>query len=412
MKVKNWRVNNLKALHPGTWAALLAVLIFMGCSKKGADQDLTEPTAGDAEKIGLGQGPAELVSLTPEQIQSFKIRVETLQASAAAGTVTRPARIMFDLDRLAKVGPIIKAKVVRVLKDLGASVAPGEPLAVMSSVELGRAKADYLTARARLETDRTAYERAKGLYERKISSESDMLEARARFEQAQANLKAAQETLRLYGLTPRELERLDMAEEEPLSYFRLYSPIAGVVQQREVSPGDSLTAEQTPIHVADTKQVWVMIDAFEEDVPLLATGQTVEVRLHSLPRRAFRGATDWVSRSLDETTRTIRVRAVLDNPDGALRSGMFGSARLHTGHPSQFASIPVDALQTVEGKTVVFVPGDAPGTFRPVTVKAGTESDGQVEILAGVSPGDKVVVSGAFALKAALTVKPGSADED
>ena len=394
-------------------ALLLLPLALAACGGGGeggagqAEAATTDPQANrqEHEEADAHEGGehAEEVHLTAGQRDRLGVRVAELPAGAASGSLERPARVMFAPDRVARVGPRVPSKVVRVVRDLGDRVGEGEPIAVMSSVELGKAKADYLTARARLETHRAEYRRERELRERNISSEAELLEARARFREAEAELNAAREALRLYGLSPREIEGIEAGTEEPLSYFRLSSPVEGVVQKRELAPGQSVGPQETPIHVVNLDRLWVMIDAFERDVPHLTEGLEVNLTVKSLPDTTFTARTDWVSYELEEETRTVRVRAVVENSDGALRAGMFGTARIHPEGSVEVAMAPVDAVQSLGDRSVVFVPGRESGSYRPVEVRTGAENEGRVEIVSGLAPGDRAVVTGAFELKSALT---------
>ncbi|MFQ5684128.1 MAG: efflux RND transporter periplasmic adaptor subunit [Candidatus Binatia bacterium] len=372
----------------------------------GIHQKREEKGALHAGKTNEGK-----VHLKPEQIERLGIRVGRLKAGSARATITRPATVAFDLDRIARVGPLITAKVVRVTKDLGDIVKRGEVVAVMESVQLGLARTRYLATRARLETERANYEREKILYAKHIASEASMLEARARFREAQANLEAARETLRVYGLSREEIEEVQPEGKTPLSYYYLRSPMDGMIQRRELAAGETIEPSETPVLVVDTSRVWIMVDAFESEAPLVKVGQKIELTVHSLPGRTFRGRINWVSRELEKKTRTLRARAVVKNPGRVLRAGVFGHARIYTGQSGNAALAPVDAVQTIGKEKIVFVPGKKAGRFEPVPVILGAESDGMVEIVSGVKPGDRIVTGGAFSLKSALTASSRSADE-
>jgi cobalt-zinc-cadmium efflux system membrane fusion protein len=352
---------------------------------------------------------ADEVILNEQQRQSLGINVETLNAGSAASTIARPAGINYNLDNIAKVGPRIEAKVVRVLKDLGDRVGRGEPLALMSSVELGKAKAEYIRLKARLKSEQARYKREQSLYEQEISSEAELLEAEASFEEAQAELNATAEALRLYGLSDANIQNIETQSDQPLSRFYVTSPIAGVVQERNVSPGQTVSSSETPIHIANLSELWVIIDAYEQDVRYIQQGQTVSLSVRSIPDETFTGTINWISYALEEGSRTMPVRAVVNNPDRKLRVGMFGTARIQTGQKRDVAVISVDAVQTIEGESKVFIPGGEDGSFRPVIVRLGEENEGLVEILSGLQPGDKAVTAGAFDLKSALTAKTRSA---
>jgi cobalt-zinc-cadmium efflux system membrane fusion protein len=407
------------ALPPFLFALLVATLLLTGCGGSGdtpqnAAASKTQQSQEQHEEDGhAGEdehaGEARAVELTPDQVQAIGIRVDTLRAGSASSAISRPASVMFDLDRIANQGPRVEGKVRRVNVDLGDRVEAGQTLAIMSSVELGKAKAEYLTAKAHLNTRRRAYEREQQLYADSISSEAALLEAQAAFEEAQANLTSARETLRLYGLSEEEVES-DDAHGELLSHFHVRTPIAGVVQKRDASPGQTLNSQDTPFHVADPSRMWVMIDAYERDAAVLQAGQPVSLTVRSQPGQTFEGQVDFVSYQLDEETRTMRVRAVVDNADGQLRAGMYGQATLQTDATVERALVSTDAVQTIDGQPMVFVPGDQEGHFRAVRVRTGEESQsGFVEILAGLRPGDRAVTQGAFDLKATLTASGRSA---
>ena len=356
-----------------------------------------------------GEQHAEEVSLNEQQRESLGINVETLDSGSAASTIARPASINYNLDNIAKVGPRIEAKVVRVLKDLGDRVKQDEPIALMSSVELGKAKADYIRLKARLKAEEARYKREQSLYDQEISSQAELLEAGANYQEAKAELNAAAEALRLYGMSQNEVDNIEAGSDQPLSRYYLSSPISGVVQERNLSPGQTVSSSETPIHVANLSEMWVMIDAYEQDIRYIGQGQTVNISVRSIPDETFKGTVNWISYALEEGSRTMPVRAVVDNPDRQLRANMFGTARIQTGQERDIAVIPVDAVQTIEGESKVFVPGDEDGSFRPVTVRLGAENEGLVEILSGLNPGDQAVTAGAFDLKSALTAKTRSA---
>ena len=365
-----------------------------------------EESAGQTDE---GGEHAEEVHLNEQQRQSLGIKVEQLVSGSATSTIARPASVGYDLDQIAKVGPRIEAKVVRVLKDLGDRVKQDEPIALMSSVELGKAKAEYIRLRARLKAEEARYEREKSLYEQEISSQAELLEAEANYQEAKAELNAAAEALRLYGMSQNEVDNIEAGSDQPLSRYYLSSPISGVVQERNLSPGQTVSSSETPIHVANLSEMWVMIDAYEQDIRYIGQGQTVNISVRSIPDETFKGTVNWISYALEEGSRTMPVRAVVDNPDRQLRANMFGTARIQTGQERDIAVIPVDAVQTIEGESKVFVPGDEDGSFRPVTVRLGAENEGLVEILSGLNPGDQAVTAGAFDLKSALTAKTRSA---
>lgn len=409
------------------WLAVVAVGLLVAAAACGGEglsgSNAPSPTGGETqaaeadaeeggreEHTGHGEGAAhsDEIHLTEVQRASLEIRVAPAGEGTAAATVSAPATVTFDLDRVAKVGPRVRAKVVRVTKDLGDRVVAGGTVAVLDSPDLGRAKADFLTARASLQAAKAHYRRDQPLAEERIISRTALQESRAEFEKARAQRDAAREELRLLGLSDEAIQTVDRSDA-PLSRYELKSPGSGVVQKRDLTPGETLDANQTPIHVVDSGVMWVMVDAYEQALPRLAVGQPVTLRVTVLPGETFEGEVDWISGALDETTRTVRLRAVVDNRDRLLRAGMFGTADIRTGNGGGFALVPVDALQALGERQVVFVPADEEGTFRAVEVTPGAEGGGEVEIREGLEPGSLVVVDGAFDLMSALTATERSA---
>ncbi|NNC24177.1 efflux RND transporter periplasmic adaptor subunit [Salinisphaera sp. USBA-960] len=352
---------------------------------------------------------ARRVRLDKQQREHLNLEVAKAEAGSANAMIQASATVRFDADRVARVGPRLEAKVVEVVADLGDRVEAGETVAVLESVELGRAKAQYLTARARFNAASAQYQRDQKLAEQQIASEADLLESRAAYQQAKAKRDAARAELRLYGMSESDIESVAVGGSQPLSRYALTAPMEGIVQKRDLAPGETVSGAQTPIHIVNNKNMWVMIEAYEKALPRLATGQQVTLNLRAFPDKSFTGVTDWVSRDLDEQSRTVRVRATVPNEKGLLRAGMFGTAHIQTKSEQRFALVPVDAVQTINDKQMVFVPGEQSSAFQAVTVKTGAESGGQIEVRQGLQPGERVVIKGAFDLKSAYTASGRSA---
>ncbi len=390
---------------------LLLGSLLTGCGSNSDSQanTQTEQHQQESQHNEETEQHAQEVHLTQKQENSLGIKVETLTGGSASSTISRPASVMYDLDQIAKVGPRIEAKVVKVMKDLGERVQKERPIALMSSVKLGKAKADYIRLRAQLKAEQARYEREQSLYKQEISSQAELLDAEANYQEAKAELNSAAEALRLYGMSQKDIENIQAGSDQPLSHFYLTSPLDGVIQERDISPGQTISPSETPIHVANLSKMWVMINAYEQDIRYLSKGQSVSLSVRSIPGETFEGTTDWVSYSLEEQTRTMPVRAVVENPNRKLRAGMFGTARISTGKERNVAMIPVDAVQTINSNKMVFVPGKEDGSYKPVEVMLGNENEGYVEVASGLQPGDQAVIAGAFDLKSALTSQSRSA---
>lgn len=422
-------------MFPRTIISLFLVVTFgtiTGCSETGVESSQAAPeqsadkpssqeagehrsdSHGEAEQSGGhgehgGEKPPERIHLEPAQRDRLDIRVGEAGSGSATAMISAPATVAFDSDRVARIGPRLTAKVVEVTEDLGAQVEAGDTVAVLDSVALGQSKAAYLTASARYRTRLAAYQRNKKLADDRIISDAQLQESRAEYQQARAEREAARSELRLYGLSNQAISQIGSNDGAPLSQYLLTTPMAGVIQQRDVVRGQSLSANETPIHVIDNREMWVMIEADEQSLSRLETGLDVQLHVRPLPEQTFTGQVDWISAELDSQSRTVRVRATVANPDGLLKTGMFGTARIQTESKRQFALVPVDAVQRIDERDIVFVPDDESGAYRATQVTLGAEGGGQVEVKQGLKPGDPVVVGGSFDLASVLTAAGRSA---
>ena len=401
--------------RPVFWASIVLALLALGACSGDTDPQAAAPDDHAAESQDqhgdeeAAHGPTDReVHLSPEQRGLLQVDVGEAPRGHADAMISAPAVVRFDPDRMARIGPRLEAKVVRVPVDLGDTVQSGDLLAVLDSVDLGQARARYLTANALLETAQADFEREQRLAEQQISSQEELLEARARLHEAEAEQRAAMEALRLFGL--RQDEIATTGRDEVLSRLTLTATMDGTVQRRDLSPGQTLGPAATPIHIVDSDRMWLMIDAFEGSLDRIAVGQPVEFTSRALDGKRFPGRIDWMSRQLDEQSRTVTLRAVLDNPDGSLRAGLFGTARIQTGDGDGPPRVPVDAVQRLGEEDVVFMPAEEDHAFRAVPVSLGHEGNGWVEVTAGIEAGDPVVFEGAFDLMSALTASSRSAE--
>jgi cobalt-zinc-cadmium efflux system membrane fusion protein len=179
------------------------------------------------------------------------------------------------------------------------------------------------------------------------------------------------------------------------------APTDGTIIEKKVAVGDQVT-EQTPLfRLANLDKVWVIANAFERDMGKLAIGQSATVRLRAYPDRTFRGKVTWVSRVVDERTRTLAVRVELDNRDRLLKPGSF--ARVFVSIPMQKSavSVPAGSVQRHDNNEIVFVDAGN-GIYKLRRVTTNLRAGGDVEILSGVKAGEKVVTDGSFILKSEL----------
>ena len=221
------------------------------------------------------------------------------------------------------------------------------------------------------------------------------------------NAEGARRKLLALGVADRQIEDIRRTRAVP-GRVKVYAPQAGVIETLGVTEGMHVEPDRTLMSVVDHGQVWVIAELFESQAGLAFRGMAAEVRTTGLPGRVWVGAVDYVYPELKPDTRTVRLRIRLDNPDHALRHGMFASVRLAAAPRDAVLAIPADALiRTGRGDRVVLALGE--GRFRPVPVKAGRVVGDLAEITGGLRDGDRVVTSAQFLIDSESSLGAGLA---
>ena len=266
---------------------------------------------------------------------------------------------------------------------------------------LADAKASYLSARARLDLAESSFEREERLWERQISAEQDFLDARRALEEARIEVRSAGQQLDALGVDVSTLPRMVASSDVSLTRYELAAPISGTIIERHAVLGEVLEegAQPPAFIVADTDSVWVDAAVYGADLGRIRAGAPVSIDPGD-GGQPIESSIDFVSPQIGERTRTGRARIVIDNPGDRLRPGMFVTVFAAASDAQPTVRVPVTALQTVEGETVVFV--RTSDGFEVREVRLGRRSDRYAEILSGVSLGEMIATTQSFSLKAEL----------
>jgi cobalt-zinc-cadmium efflux system membrane fusion protein len=356
-----------------------------------------------AEGHGDEHGEEGVVELTPEALAAAAIKVDSAAVRRFSRIIRATGEITLHPDRVSRVGPRIGGRVGAISAKIGEAVAAGDVLAQLSSVELGRAKADFLTLKAKLELARSNHDREKRLQSKGISSEKELLEAEAAQIEAQVELDSAESSLHVLGLSEAEIKAL-RANDHELAGFALRAPLAGQVIERDVTLGQMVEPSMTAFVIADLSEVWAQVYIYQKDIAAVSAGSPVTLRLDAFPDQEVQASVHLLSATLDEKSRTARAIIVLKNPGGRLRPGMFVTAEIETseGGSEQALAVPVAAVQKIEKEDVVFIAAGE-RRFERREVRVGRVSGGFAEILQGLEPGARVVTDGSFTLKSELS---------
>jgi cobalt-zinc-cadmium efflux system membrane fusion protein len=368
----------------------VSVLGSVAC---GSDAEPADGPDGAVSADAIQLDSAQLATSDPEVVLVGALPPDTLQLT---GWFT------YEPTRVSHVGPRMAGRVRRVDVEVGVHVEAGDTLAVLDSPELGAAQATWFQAAVARDVARRNWERIERLFEDGIVSERRRLEGEAELRKSESSLAAAERALSSLGAEPDSLSS---------GVFVLRSPMAGEIVEKHATAGEVVGPENTLFTVADISVLWSILDAYESDLAQIKEGAHVNMGTDAYPGRHFSGQVTYVASILDTISRTVKVRVEIPNLDRALKPGMFARARLVTAEEEPPIGVPADAVQTVDGRMVVFVPeGGGRFRLRPVTI-GKRRAGGWVEILDGLAPGDSVVAHGSFALKAELQKSSFAEDE-
>jgi membrane fusion protein, heavy metal efflux system len=328
---------------------------------------------------------------SPQQLKTLTI--QPVQTHAFATEELTEGKISVDADRATPVVSPYSGRVLRVIAGLGDSVKAGAPLATLEASEFVQAQNDLQVAAAQVKLARINETRKHASYDAKGGSLQDWQQAQTDLTAAETALNSVRNRLQIFGRSPADIAALETSRSmNPTA--TLTAPIAGVVVDRQVGPGQYLQAGGAPVFtIADTSRVWLLANVRETDAGLVRLGQSVEVRVLAYPNRVFRARVTFVSAVVDPVTHRLPVRAEIDNRDGALKPEMFANFRILTSDATESPAVPAAAV-IFEGEAahVWVVAGDALLELR--AIHAGRSNDGLVEVLDGLKPGERVVTKG------------------
>jgi membrane fusion protein, heavy metal efflux system len=390
-------------------AALLTIslLLLSACANKETskptEEHATEATTADQHS----RDEENVLHVEQSMLRDLNITTPKVEERDGGESASMLGELRVNEAAYAEVGAPVTSRVVAVQASAGQSVGAGQKLATLQSSELGNARADFLKAQTRIELAKKTLERKRLLAGERIVAQREIYEAEAELQSAQAESRAAQAELKALGSHAG-----DGGETSDSPQYALRSPIRGVVIERAAVRGQMADPARPLFRVGDLSTLWLTVHAFERDAVRVRPGTTARVVFPALPGRTFTGKVTLVGREVQSDSRTIPVRINIANKDGLLRPGMSATAFLVVGQGgSKILSVPAPALQRVQERWIVFVPGDEEGAFQMREVGRGRDLGGEVEILSGLKPGETIVLDGAFMLKAEAEKSRGGGEE-
>ncbi len=329
------------------------------------------PAPGDCPICGMDLVPLDPskfsgeITIDPVVVQNMGVRVEEVATGPLVKSLRTVGIVDYDEENVRDVNIKVSGWIENLNVDsLGASVRQGEPLFSLYSPQLYSAQEDYLIARR--------------------GGNRSLIEA-------------ARTRLEYFDISDEQVEAL-AKRGAPEKTLLIESPFTGIVTQKHANEGMKVEPGMQVYRIADLSKVWVMVTAYEYQLPYIQEGQEAVMTLEYIPGQTFEGKVAYIYPYLDKKTREVQVRLEFDNPTGLLKPGMFASVELRNRLAAEATLAPRSAVIDTGKRKVAFV-SLGEGKFEPRAVETGiTTENAKIQILSGLEPGDKVVTSGQFLL--------------
>jgi cobalt-zinc-cadmium efflux system membrane fusion protein len=377
--------------------ALAAAFVLAGCGSSGRE------SAGQMTSFSAENGKANTAELftVPEE-QMSHLQVTTVEPTRLARTLRLTGAVAYNAFSTTPVITQVGGPVSRILVLPGERVRKGQPLLEVSSPDYSQLRASYLKARDAFRVADKNYARAQDLYAHHAIAERDLLQAESDRNQAQADLEASEQTMRILGIPkPESLLTAPSSPELPL-----LAPIGGEVVERLVSPGQLLQAGATQAFtISDMSTVWVLANVYQNDLAYVKIGDAVSVVTDAYPD-TFQGKVSYISPAVDPNSRTLQARIIVTNRGEKLKKDMYVTATVGAGTIENALAVPDSAvLRDDENQPFVYVATGTTNQFGRRMVGIGQSENGKTQILSGLKAGERVVGEGSLFLQFANSLQ-------
>jgi membrane fusion protein, heavy metal efflux system len=392
--------------------AIIALIVIAAAAygvwrwNEGAKQEASAATRANAEVSKTAPASAtdkDTVDLSDSQLASVKVGPiedhDFPQEKEAVGSID------FNEDMSVQVFTPYQGRIIGLFASVGDDVKKGQTLFTIDSPDLLQAESTLIAAAGVLELTTRSLTRLRELYKTLAVAQRDVDQATSDQQTAEGNLRAARDSVRLFGKSDADIDRI-IAGRTADPTLIVPSPITGRVTTRNAAPGLFVQPANPPAPyvVADTNTMWMLALVPEADSPAFRLGQQVQVTLGAFPSRLFDGKITTIGASVDPNTRRVLVRSEISDPQHELRSGMFANFVITVGPPVRSPGISADGVvREGDGTMTVWVTADR-RRFTKRTVKIGKQYHGYRQILEGVQVGELVATEGAIFLSNALAI--------
>jgi len=340
------------------------------------------PTTSNTDKAG--DLPMGTIQISPRKQQLIGVKYGLPSMGSSIKTIRAVGKIAPDEQRIAHVHTRVEGWIDKVFVDFtGKVVDKDQPLLTLYSPDLLATQEAFLLA---------------------LKSQ-DLMKAstlRGALSQSESLLAATRRRLQLWDLTEEQIDEITRTGK-PVTNITVYSPVNGYVTARNAFPKQRITPDTELYTITDLSRVWIMADVFEAEASLVQLNQRVNITSSYGPSGVLRGRVDYIQPQVDPTTRTLKVRIDAENPRKTLRPDMFVEVNFSIVLP-QHVTVPTDAVLDSGLKKTVFV-DRGNGYLEPREVETGERLGDRIEILRGLKPDERIVISGTFLIDSESQMK-------
>jgi len=388
------KIWNHKARGRRAFCVALSVIMLglVGCEGPKSDAPGNGKSPKDANH-------PELFTLRPEQMSH--VQVVTVQTTTLTRTLRLTGAVAYNGFRTTPVITQVSGPVSRVVVVPGQKVRQGQPMLYVASPDYSQLRTNYLKAKDAYSLAQKTYIRSQDLYQHHAIAVKDLEQAESAEVQAGGDLASTEAALKVMGVTDP-----DALGKGPASYeVPVRAPIGGEVVEQLVAAGQLLQPGNTQCFtISDTATVWVLVNAYQKDLPYVRVGDTVTIQTDAYPD-SFHGRISYVAASLDPSTRTLPARIETLNPGEKLKKDMYVTATVQAGKIQNAIAVPDSAvLRDSENEPFVYAEVSA-NQFGRRSVRLGESLQGQTQITAGLQPGDQVIGDGSLFLQFANSLQ-------
>jgi membrane fusion protein, heavy metal efflux system len=368
------------------------VVALTGCENSEAPKASVGAPESDSGQVVIASNSPKLAHIRAEAVANAMVPV---------GGVSAPGNVEANANRLSHVTLPVTGRVSGVLVKIGDYVRQGQALLQVESADAEAAVSAFQQSQAAVTQAKSALaksqmdlDRSKDLFDHGAVPQKEVFNAQAVTVQEQAAVEQAQAAVEQ---ARRRLQLLGIGSESFGQRVTIHAPLSGKILEMSVVNGEFRNDLSAPVMtIADLSTVWITSDVPETSIRLVRTGESVKIELAAYPGETFRGRVAQIGDTVDPQTRTVKVRAELQNPNGRFKPEMFGNIQL-AEQAEMRPTVPAGAVIATDGKTLVWRE-TAKGVFEKVTVVAGPQVGDRVAILTGLQPNDHVVVDGVMLL--------------